>query len=143
MVCVSHLFPDRVETPLSINVAKWTSLFSFCASLLTSFLLLTLLSWSAEIVSSFLHSLYKAALVTCELEVTVTLFLQSVAAPIDVSSVCLAFRMVSLYSFKINDENFSFNLRTLSRLGFSFANSSFIFSHRIYKPLSMLLAHMI
>ena len=46
---------------VSINVPKWTSFLSFCASRMTSFLLLTLSSFYAGIASSFFHSLPTAA----------------------------------------------------------------------------------
>ena len=44
-----------------VNVAKWTFFFSLCASTMTSFLLFTLDTCHAGIVSSFSHSLSTAA----------------------------------------------------------------------------------
>ena len=46
---------------MSINVAKWTSFLSLCASWITFCLLLTLSNCQAAIVSSFFHSLSTAA----------------------------------------------------------------------------------
>ena len=45
----------------SINEAKWTLLLFFCASFMTSFLLLTCFTFHDGIASSFLHSLSTAA----------------------------------------------------------------------------------
>ena len=57
LVLTRHSLDDRC----AINVAKWTLVFSFCASTVTSFLLFTLSICPAGVISSFSHSLFTAA----------------------------------------------------------------------------------
>ena len=63
---------------MSINVAKWTLFFSFCAFRIIPFLLLTLSKSHAGIVSSFLHSLSTAA------------FASEIFIACDIGKICVA-----------------------------------------------------